>query len=125
MFTVTLDKTVAEIGAAVKDGKTPIVIMERALMLPMVAAATDMYMFETTVYGHNFTHYIIMVTPNESMGAEVDLVSAPELKSTITELNTKIETSTILQSTTPNSTKKFKITVDDSGALSAVEVTES
>lgn len=30
----------------------------------------------------------------------------------------------ILQSTTPNSTKKFKITVDDSGALSAVEVTE-
>lgn len=29
----------------------------------------------------------------------------------------------ILQSTTPNSTKKFKITVDDTGALSAVEVT--
>lgn len=30
----------------------------------------------------------------------------------------------ILQSTTPNSTKKFKITVDDTGALSAVEVTK-
>lgn len=30
----------------------------------------------------------------------------------------------ILQSTTPGSSKKFKITVDDSGALSAVEVTE-
>lgn len=30
----------------------------------------------------------------------------------------------ILQSTTPSSTKKFKITVDDSGALSAVEITE-
>lgn len=29
----------------------------------------------------------------------------------------------ILQSTTPNSTKKFKITVDDAGTLSAVEVT--
>ena len=29
----------------------------------------------------------------------------------------------ILKSTTPNSTKKFKITVDDTGALSAVEVT--
>ena len=28
----------------------------------------------------------------------------------------------ILQSTTPNSIKKFKITVDDTGALSAVEV---
>ena len=30
----------------------------------------------------------------------------------------------ILQSTTLGSVKKFKITVDDSGALSAVEVTE-
>lgn len=30
----------------------------------------------------------------------------------------------ILQSTTPNSIKKFKITVDDTGALSAVEVTK-
>ena len=29
----------------------------------------------------------------------------------------------ILQSTTPDSTKKFKITVDDSGAISATEVT--
>lgn len=122
-FTVTLDKTFAEIDAAVKDGKTPIVIMEGALMLPMVAAATDMYMFETTVCGLNFTHYVIMVTPNESMGAEVDLVSAPELEATITELSAKIESSTILQSTTPNSTKKFKITVDDAGTLSAVEVT--
>lgn len=31
----------------------------------------------------------------------------------------------ILQSTTPGITKKFKITVDDAGALSAVEVTTS
>lgn len=30
----------------------------------------------------------------------------------------------ILRSTTPNSTKKFKITVDDTGALTATEVTE-
>lgn len=30
----------------------------------------------------------------------------------------------ILQSTTPGSSKKFKITVDDSGVLSAVEITE-
>lgn len=29
----------------------------------------------------------------------------------------------LIQSTTPNSTKKFKITVDDTGALSAVEIT--
>lgn len=122
-FTVTLDKTFSEIDAAVKDGKTPIVIMEGALMLPMVAAATDTYIFENTVYISNFTHYVVMVMPNESMGAEIGVVSAPELESTITELNSKIETSTILQSTTPNSTKKFKITVDDTGTLSAVEVT--
>lgn len=122
-FTVTLDKTFAEIDAAVKDGKTPIVIMEGALMLQMVIATRDMYMFGATVYSRNFTHYVVMVMPNESMGAEFDVVSAPELKSTITELGAKIDASTILHSTTPGSAKKFKITVDDSGALSAVEVT--
>lgn len=122
-FTVTLDKTFAEIDAAVKDGKTPIVIMEGALMLPMVIATRDMYIFGATVYSRNFTHYVVMVMPNESMGAEFDVVSAPELKSTITELGAKIDASTILHSTTPGSAKKFKITVDDSGALSAVEVT--
>ncbi len=30
----------------------------------------------------------------------------------------------ILKSTTPGSTKKFKVTVDDTGALTAVEVTK-
>lgn len=123
-FTVTLDKTFAEIDAAVKDGKTPIVIMEGALMLPMVIATRDTYMFGATVYSRNFTHYVVMVMPNESMGAKFDVVSAPELEATITELSAKIDASTILHSTTPGSTKKFKITVDDSGALSAVEVTE-
>lgn len=94
-------------------------------MLPMVIATRDMYMFGATVYSRNFTHYVVMVTPNESMGAEFDVVSAPELETTITELTSKIESSTILQSTTPGSTKKFKITVDDAGTLSAAEVTES
>jgi hypothetical protein len=63
-----------------------------------------------------------MVTPNESMGVEFDVVSAPELESAITELSAKIDASTILQSTTPNSTKKFKITVDDSGTITTMEV---
>lgn len=35
------------------------------------------------------------------------------------------ERACVLTSSTPGSTKKFKITVDDTGALSAVEVTES
>lgn len=94
-------------------------------MLQMVASTTDAYIFGATVYANNFTHYVIMVMPTESMGVEFDVVSAPELESTITELNSKIESSTILQSTTPNSTKNFKITVDDAGTLSAVEVTTS
>lgn len=121
-FTVTLNKTFAEIDAAVKDGKTPIVIMEGALMLPMVIATRDTYMFGATAYSRNFTHYVVMVTPNESMGVEFDVVSAPELESAITELSAKIDASTILQSTTPNSTKKFKITVDDSGTITTMEV---
>lgn len=31
----------------------------------------------------------------------------------------------LISSSTPNSTKKFKITVDDTGALTATEVTEA
>lgn len=91
-------------------------------MLPMVIATRDTYMFGATAYSRNFTHYVVMVTPNESMGVEFDVVSAPELESAITELSAKIDASTILQSTTPNSTKKFKITVDDSGTITTMEV---
>lgn len=39
-------------------------------------------------------------------------------------LNPRTSRNLILSSSTPNSAKKFKIAVDDSGALSAVEVTE-
>lgn len=91
----------------------------------MVGATRDMYMFGATAYSRDLMYYTVIVTPNETMGAEFGIVSSYELESTITELNSKIESSTILQSTTPNSTKKFKITVDDAGTLSAAEVTES
>ena len=39
-------------------------------------------------------------------------------------LTVEIPEALILHSTTANSTKKFKITVDDTGTLSATEVTE-
>jgi len=54
---------------------------------------------------------------------QVSMASAPTRDMQIATKKYVDDKEFILQSTTPNSTKKFKITVDDTGALSAVEVT--
>lgn len=46
-----------------------------------------------------------------------------ELNSQLDNLSKKISDDVIINSSTPNSTKKFKITVDDTGTISATEVT--
>ena len=46
-----------------------------------------------------------------------------ELNSKLDNLSKKISDDVIINSSTPNSTKKFKITVDDAGTISATEVT--
>lgn len=46
-----------------------------------------------------------------------------ELNSQLDNLSKKINDDVIINSSTPNSTKKFKITVDDTGTISATEVT--
>ena len=46
-----------------------------------------------------------------------------ELNSQLDNLSKKISGDVIINSSTPDSTKKFKITVDDTGAISATEVT--
>lgn len=54
---------------------------------------------------------------------QVTLDSAPTIDMEIATKKYVDEKKCILQSTTPNSTKKFEVTVDDNGTLSATEVT--
>lgn len=62
-------------------------------------------------------------------GSYNDLTNKPTIPSvtglaTETYVDNAVATAMILSSTTEGSTKKFKITVDDSGTLTAVEITE-
>lgn len=133
VYQVTLDKTYDEIDAAFNSGKTQIVILDNRYRFPVIDTATgytfgaflqmgpDMYGF-CCVYISNREEGILKLP----MADDATLLQfAEHVETTITELTSKIESSTILQSTTPNSTKKFKITVDDTGSLSAAEVTTS
>lgn len=55
---------------------------------------------------------------------QINMASAPTADMQIATKKYVDDKEFILQSTTPGSSKKFKITVDDSGVLSAAEVTE-
>ena len=62
-------------------------------------------------------------------GSYNDLTNKPTIPSIVglaseTYVNSAVENAMILGSTTEGSTKRFKITVDDTGTLTAVEVTE-
>lgn len=126
-----MDKTYDEIDAAFNSGKTPIVILDNRYRLQVIDTAPDYSFWAFSQMGPGmYGVFGVHVSSREERLSELPLVDyanfyqfLEKIKSTITELNTKIESSTILQSTTPNSTKKFKITVDDAGILSAMEVT--
>lgn len=130
-YQVTLDKTYDEIDAAFNSGKTPIVILDNHYRLQVIDTAPGYSFWAFSQMGPGmYGVFGVHVSSREERLSELPLVDyanfyqfLEKIKSTITELNTKIESSTILQSTTPNSTKKFKITVDDAGILSAMEVT--
>lgn len=119
-FPVTFDKTISEINSAVKDGRTPIVIVDRMLRMPLTFMDRGAYVFGTITSAQANAEYWVIIISNEPVGGRFVLATDADLN----EVNKKVESSTILQSTTPGSTKKFKITVDDSGTLTATEVTE-
>lgn len=140
---ITLDKTFEQIQEAINDGKKVLVDMalgSNHALLPLINNTPDRVMFAAIGPGSMFSTVISVIVdsnqvyfdsmemptldPNGTM-PQVPMDSAPTEDMQIATKKYVDDKEFILKSTTPNSTKKFKITVDDTGALSAVEVTES
>lgn len=145
-YSITLDKTDDQILAAINEGKSVIarVAYEMTIDLPLVSfdtysgniifAGVVNYMAmdsfspvicflrlrhgEATLYSG-----VAISLDTEGKLPQVSMASAPTRDMQIATKKYVDDKEFILQSTTPNSTKKFKITVDDTGALSATEVT--
>ena len=145
-YSITLDKTADQILAAINEGKSVIarVASEITIDLPLVSfdtisgniifAGVVQYMAmdsispiiyflrlrndEATLYSS-----VAIALDPEGKLPQVSMASVPTRDMQIATKKYVDDKEFILQSTTPNSTKKFKITVDDTGALSAVEVT--
>lgn len=147
-YSITLDKTADQILAAINEGKSVIarVAYEITIDLPLVSFDT----ISGNIIFAGIVHYAAMdsISPiiyflrlrsdeatlysstpigldPEGNLPQVSMASAPTSDMQIATKKYVDDKEFILQSTTPNSTKKFKITVDDTGALSAVEVTTS
>lgn len=142
---VTLDKTYDQIKEALNAGRKTYIELVRGVIsisvLPVMSVSLQEVVFAgvTSTGGGVVTAVSVVVTSDDNVSLIVS--EAPALNSdgamlqvTMTadpaddmQIATKKyvdDKEFILQSTTPGSSKKFKITVDDSGALSAVEVTE-
>ena len=140
---VTLDKTFAQIQEAVQEGKHPAANIQGqglgATFLPLVAADTDVLVFaavgdvsEGTIssIGITITADAILLDHSASPALNSDgaLIQFPMESDPVSPMQIATKKyvdnkECILKSTTPGSTKKFKITVDDSGNISATEVT--
>ena len=137
-MTVTLDKTFEQIKEAINVGKTPIVLMNNRNYLPIVSVDTDYIVFSSSSGDDKeisfFTLYVypsqnpqfnyvfsVVLNPDKTM-PQVSMASDPTEAMQIATKKYVDDNVCILHSTTPGSTKKFKITVDDSGAISATEV---
>lgn len=136
-----LDKTFDQIQEANSNGLKLIVKMvdsSGTSFLPLMSIGTYAAIFGAAVSTTTSVNAVtLMVTradvdftsanatannPNGTM-PQVKMAAAPTEAMQIATKKYVDDKEFILQSTTPNSTKKFKITVDDTGALSAVEVT--
>lgn len=143
--TVTLDKTYDQIKEALNAGRKTYIELVRGVIsisvLPVMSVSLQEVVFAgvTSTGGGVVTAVSVVVTSDDNVSLIVS--EAPALNSdgamlqvTMTadpaddmQIATKKyvdDKEFILQSTTPGSSKKFKITVEDSGVLSAVEVTE-
>ena len=136
----TVDKTYAQIDEAVQDGKKPVVHLESSYILNLFLSSDGAYAFSgsatvtvgftaqvtVSIQSSNEVFFDMSYALNVSGDRMINQVKVDEDPREAMEIATKKyvdDKEFILQSTTPNSTKKFKITVDDTGALSAVEVT--
>ena len=139
---VTLDKTFAQIQEAVQEGKHPVVNildMGDTYPLPLVYSSTDEIAFAAvadvsegtiTTLGITLTADAILFNRSQSptINSEGFMTQYPMESDPVSPMQIATKKyvdnkECILKSTTPGSTKKFKITVDDSGNISATEVT--
>lgn len=140
---VTLDKTFAQIQAAIQEGKQPLVKISGSgftLLLSLASANDTSIAFYTASL--NDDYFIVLTYLSITSTGDVSVVTkeTPSLSDSgsMHQINMTVNPSSemqiatkkyvddkecILKSTTPGSTKKFKMTVDDSGNISATEVT--
>ena len=142
-MTVTLDKTFDQIKEAINAGKTPIVLLNNSNYLPIVGVDTDYIVFSSSSGDDKeisfFTLYVypsqnpqfnyvfsVVLNPDKTM-PQVSMDSDPtEAMQIATKkyVDDKIsDKELILSSSTAGSTKKFKLTIDDTGTLTASEIT--
>lgn len=137
---ITLDKTFEQIQEAINDGKKVLVDIAHGsnhMLLPLISNTPDRVIFAaigpgpmgstaiSVIASGNRVYLDIMemptFDPNGTM-YQIPMASAPTEDMQIATKKYVDDKEFILQSTTPNSTKKFKITVDDSGTITTMEV---
>lgn len=115
IFNITADKSEEDVFGALERGEVPYVNLNDQIFLWLSDHGRGNMFF--SFFPSSGTYATIMmaqIAGENSIGIIMDLPTKKYVD----------DKEFILQSTTPSSTKKFKITVDDSGALSAVEITE-
>ena len=140
--TLTLDKTFTQIREAALEGKSVLMrvdVGEAYSYVPLMNVGAGYCAFAVSV-GEEDSIALQTISVTSDNVVTLSISRAPAFYSDGTlpqnpmctdpisdmEIATKKyvdDKECILQSTTPGSTKKFKITVDDSGALTATEVT--
>lgn len=139
--TVTLDKTFVQINEAANSGKNVfarITLGNFIAFMPLTQYDSSQVKFAAAFNDNrNVCATELVVAPsfnalsvNRSPGLndnrnmlQISMASDPTEAMQIATKKYVDDNVCILHSTTPGSTKKFKITVDDSGAISATEVT--
>lgn len=142
----TVDKTYAQIQEAAQAGKKPVVYFApydgESYILDLFLSSDGAYAFAgsaaimsgttaqitVSIQSSNEVFYdrsFALSVSGDRTIEQVRMSKGPVEPMEIATKNYVDDKEFILQSTTPNSTKKFKIAVDDTGALSAAEVTES
>lgn len=139
---ITLDKTLEQIQEAINDGKKVLVDMAQGphhAFLPLISNSPDGVLFAAIGPASPFSTVASVsvmapgnqvyfdsikmpgLAPNGTM-PQVPMAGAPAKDMQIATKKYVDDKECILQSTTPGSTKKFKITVDDSGTITTMEV---
>lgn len=140
---VSLDKTFTQVQAAIQEGKQPVAKLPYGAvtaLLPLVGVKENLFIFGTTATtGDQRGTATLLLSSNgeatfdasfspvldaDGYLPQISMGAAPTSDMQIATKKYVDDKEFILRSTTPNSTKKFKITVDDTGALTATEVTE-